>query len=90
MAFLGRTNADSSRSAGAAFLALARGDSAQAVTRLERAADELSDAAPLLPLRRIQSARHKDGPAITIWQRILAQYAAAPEAAVDLSGRTLH
>jgi tetratricopeptide (TPR) repeat protein len=83
MAFLGRTKADSSRSAGAAFLALARGDSAQAVTRLERAADELSDAAPLLLglAARIQSSRHQDGPAITIWQRILTQYASAPEAA---------
>jgi tetratricopeptide (TPR) repeat protein len=83
MAFLGRTQADSSRAAGAAFLALARGDSAQAVTRFERAADELSDAAPLLLAlaARVQSARHQDGPAIAIWQRILTQFAAAPEAA---------
>jgi len=83
MALLSRTKADSSRTAGAAFLALARGDSAQAATRLERAADELPDAAPLLLAlaARVQSARHQDGPAIALWQRILTQYATAPEAA---------
>ncbi len=83
MALLSRTKADSSRAAGAAFLALARGDSAQAAVRFERAADELPDAAPLLLAlaARVQSARHQDGPAIALWQRILTQYAAAPEAA---------
>lgn len=83
MALLSRTKADSSRTAGAAFLALARGDSAQAAVRFERAADELPDAAPLLLAlsARIQSARKQDGPAIAIWTRILNQYPAAPEAA---------
>jgi tetratricopeptide (TPR) repeat protein len=83
MALLSRTKADSSRTAGAAFLALARGDSAQAAGRFERAADELPDAAPLLLAlaARVQSARRQDGPAIALWQRILAQYATAPEAA---------
>jgi tetratricopeptide (TPR) repeat protein len=83
MALLSRTKADSSRTAGAAFLALARGDSAQAAMRFERAADELPDAAPLLLAlaARVHSARHQDGPAIAIWQRILTQYATAPEAA---------
>lgn len=83
MALLSRTKADSSRAAGAAFLALARGDSAQAATRFERAADELPDAAPLLLAlaARVQSARRQDAPAIAIWRRILTQYATAPEAA---------
>ena len=83
MALLSRTKADSSRSAGAAFLALAKGDSAQAAVRFERAAEELPDAAPLLLAlaARVQSARHQDGPAIALWQRILNQYATAPEAA---------
>jgi tetratricopeptide (TPR) repeat protein len=83
MALLSRTKADSSRAAGAGFLALARGDSTQAVVRFERAADELPDAAPLLLAlaARVQSARHQDGPAIALWQRILSQYATAPEAA---------
>jgi tetratricopeptide (TPR) repeat protein len=83
MALLSRTKADSSRAAGAAFLALARGDSSQAAARFERAAEELPDAAPLLLAlsARIQSARKQDGPAIAIWTRILSQYSAAPEAA---------
>ena len=93
MALLSRTKADSSRAAGAAFLALARGDSAQAAMRFEHAADDLPDAAPLLLAlaARVQSARHQDGPAIVLWKRILSQYPAAPEAAEsDLEwGRTL-
>jgi tetratricopeptide (TPR) repeat protein len=83
IALLSRTKSDSSRSTGSAFLALARGDSAQAAMRFERAADELPDAAPLLLAlaARVQSARRQDGPAIALWTRILSQYATAPEAA---------
>ncbi len=83
MALLGRTKADTSREVGAAFLALARSDSAQAVVRFERAADELSDAAPLLLAlaARIQTARRQDRPAIALWQRIVQRHATAPEAA---------
>jgi tetratricopeptide (TPR) repeat protein len=93
MALLGRTRADSSRSVGAAFLALARGDSAQAAARFERAADELSDAAPLLLAlaARIQTARRQDRAAIALWQRIAQRHATTPEAAeADLEwGRIL-
>jgi tetratricopeptide (TPR) repeat protein len=93
MALLGRTKADSGKSAGSAFLALAKGDSADAARRFERAADDLPDAAPLLLVlaARIQSARKQDGAAITLWQRILAKYERAPEAAeADLEwGKTL-
>ena len=83
MAFLGRTHADNSRIAGRAFLALARGDSAQAAIGLERAADDLPDAAPfLLALAaRVQAARHLDPAAIVLWERIVTRFAAAPEAA---------
>jgi tetratricopeptide (TPR) repeat protein len=93
MAVLGRTRADGSRLTGAAFLALARGDSAQAALQFTRAADEISDAAPLLLAlaARIQIARKQEAAAITLWTRIVTQYAAAPEAAEsDLEwGRTL-
>jgi tetratricopeptide (TPR) repeat protein len=83
MALLGRTKADSSRECGAAFLALARGDSAQAAMRFERAADELSDAAPLLLAlaARVQTARRQERPAVALWQRIVQRYPTAPEAA---------
>ena len=93
ISLLGRTRADSSRTVGAAFLALARGDSAQAVVRFERAADELSDAAPLLLAlaARVQTARRQDAAAAVLWQRILQRYVVAPEAAeADLEwGRSL-
>jgi tetratricopeptide (TPR) repeat protein len=93
MAVLGRTKADSSRLIGVAFLALARGDSAQAALQFTRAADEISDAAPLLLAlaARIQLARKQEASAITLWTRIVTRYAAAPEAAEsDLEwGRTL-
>ncbi len=83
MALLSRTKSDGARATGAAFRALARGVSALAAMRFERAADELPDAAPLLLAlaARVQSARHQDGPAIALWSRILSQYATAPEAA---------
>jgi tetratricopeptide (TPR) repeat protein len=93
MALLGRTTADSSRAVGAAFLVLARGDTAQAAARFERAADELSDAAPLLLAfaARLRIAKRQDGAAIALWQRILQRHATSPEAAeADLEwARTL-
>lgn len=93
IALLSRTRADSSRAVGAAFLALARGDSAQAAARFERAAGELSDAAPLLLAlaARVETARRQERPAIALWQRIVQRFAAAPEAAeADLEwGRLL-
>jgi tetratricopeptide (TPR) repeat protein len=93
MSLLGRTKADSSREVGSAFLALARFDSAQAAQRFERAADALDDAAPLLLAlaARIHSARRQDAAAIGLWQRVVRQYASAPEAAeADLEwARTL-
>jgi len=93
MALLGRTKADSSRAIGGAFLALARGDSVQAAVRFEKAADELSDAAPLLLMlaARINSARRQDAAAIVLWQKIVSRHGTAPEAAeADLEwARTL-
>ena len=93
MSLLGRTKADTSREVGSAFLALARLDSAQAAQRFERAAAALGDAAPLLLAlaARIHSGRRQDAAAIGLWQRIVRQYASAPEAAeADLEwARTL-
>lgn len=93
IAFLSRTKADSARGVGAAFLALARADTNDAARRFERSADELPDAAALLlgVAARLRSARRDDAGAIGLWQRIVTEYAAAPEAAeADLEwGRTL-
>ncbi|MDH5235164.1 MAG: hypothetical protein OEW77_09385 [Gemmatimonadota bacterium] len=83
LALLNRTREERSPAIGGAFLALARGDSAQAATRFERAATELSDAAPLLLAlaARIETARRAEDRAMALWQRVVAEYADAPEAA---------
>ncbi|HEU4628369.1 MAG TPA: hypothetical protein VFS08_01450, partial [Gemmatimonadaceae bacterium] len=83
LALLGRTAADSSAEAGAAFLALARGDSAGAAAHFEAAAATLGDAAPLLlgTAARVSLARGDTARAEGLWQRILATYAGSPEAA---------
>ena len=83
MAMLGRTTADTGRTAGAAFLALARGDTLAAAQRFERAADELTDAAPLLLgfAARLWSQRKADAPAIALWSRIVQRFPLSPEAA---------
>jgi tetratricopeptide (TPR) repeat protein len=83
LAFLGRTKVDTAPRAGSAFLALTRGDSAAAAATLEAAAPEAPDAAPLMlnAAARIVAARHDDGAAIALWQRVVNGYASAPEAA---------
>ena len=83
MAMLGRTRADSGRSAGAAFHLLARGDSVGAARRFEQAAEELNDAAPLLLAfgARLWSQKKNDGQAIALWSRIVQRFPLAPEAA---------
>jgi tetratricopeptide (TPR) repeat protein len=83
MAMLGRTKADTARAAGAAFLALARGDTAGAAQRFERAADELVDVAPLLLgyAARLWSLRRNDAQAIAAWSRVVQRFPQSPEAA---------
>ena len=83
LALLGRTKVDSAPAVGAAFLALARGDSADAATRLEAAAPQVPDAGALMlnAAARIVAARHDDSTAIALWQRIVTDHALAPEAA---------
>ena len=82
LALLSRTKADSAPRVGAAFLALARGDSAAATTALVQGAAELPEAAPLLLAlaARIHAARRDDVRAISLWTQIVDQYAQAPEA----------
>lgn len=83
MAMLGRTKADTARAAGAAFLALARGDTTGAAQRFERAADELGDVAPLLLgyAARLWSLRRNDAQAIAVWSRVVQRFPQSPEAA---------
>ena len=82
LALLGRTRADSAPAVGAAFLALARGDSVAAVATLDSAAQKVPDAAPLLlaAAARIVGVRGDDSTALGLWQRV-AQHTTTPEAA---------
>ncbi|MBA3853202.1 MAG: hypothetical protein C0503_02240 [Gemmatimonas sp.] len=83
LSLLSRTRAERSPTVGAAFLALARQDSTAAVAALLRAAEELSDAAPLLVTMaaRVEMARRADVRAIPLWTRVATGYAQSPEAA---------
>ena len=90
LALLNRTRLQRSETIGAAFLALARGDSAQASRRFEAAASELPDAASLLLTlaARIETARRNEDRSATLWRRVAAEHAQsgeAPEAHLELA-----
>jgi TolA-binding protein len=80
---LSRTRAERAPALGAAFLALARGDSAGAAGGFEAAARALPDAAPplLAAAARLRLARGDAPGAESLWRRIVAEHAQAPEAA---------
>ena len=82
MALLARTKAPRAPVTGAAFLALARGDSLAAAEALAAAATELPEAAPLLLAMsaRVYAARQQPARAIALWQTIVDSHAASPEA----------
>ena len=74
---------DAAPQLGAAFLALARGDSTAAAQQFVEAAARHPEAASalLLAAARIHAARSDAPRAIALWQRIVAEQADAPEAA---------
>ncbi len=82
LALLSRTAAARNATIGRAFLQLARNDSAGAAQEFERAAAELSDAAPLLltMAARVETARGIDARALPLWTRVATDFATAPEA----------
>ena len=79
---MSRTRVDSSRKAGAAFLALARSDTVGAAPLFETAADELPDAAPLVLgiAARLYATTSDSLRSLTIWQAIIDKYPQSPEA----------
>lgn len=93
LAFVVRTRVTSAPRAGAAFLALAKGDTAGALTALRDAAAEASDAAPLLlaGAARLAVARRDTAQARSTWETVATAYGTSPEAAeADLElGRML-
>jgi hypothetical protein len=82
LAFISRAARSRAPGIGAAFLALARGDSVQASRAFEQAADSVPEAAPfLLALAaRVASAKGDEARALTLWTRLVEGYAASPEA----------
>jgi len=82
VALLERTRADQSPDMGAAFLALARGDTLGAAAKFEQAARTLPDAASLLlaSAARLYDARNADAQAAAIWKIIVTTMATTPEA----------
>ena len=83
LGIVSRVRGDAAPQLGAAFLALARGDSAAASQKFLDAAERHPEAASALILAaaRIQAMRGDAAQAIGLWQRIVTQYAQSPEAA---------
>ena len=83
LGILSRTRGDAAPELGAAFLALARGDSSRAAMQLVAAAARHQDAASAIlaaAARLLATAGTGDG-AVALWQRIVTQYPESPEAA---------
>ena len=83
LGIVSRVRGDAAPQLGAAFLALARGDSTGAAQRFVESAERHPEAAPVLLLAaaRIHAARNDAKGAIAVWQRIVEQHSRAPEAA---------
>ena len=82
LAFISRAKTAHAPGIGAAFLALARGDSAQASRAFEQAAASVPDAASFLLglAARVAATRGDESRALTLWQHLVEQYATTPEA----------
>ena len=80
MGVVARANGDSAPQLGAAFLALARADSAGASAKFVEAAKQHVEVAPalLLVAARLRASAPDD--AIPLWMRIVAEHASTPEA----------
>ena len=83
LAIVSRVRGGTAPQLGAAFLALARGDSASAAGRFVDAADRHPEAASavLLAAARVYAARNDPTSATSVWQRIVEKHAETPEAA---------
>jgi tetratricopeptide (TPR) repeat protein len=81
MGTVARAKGDDAPQLGAAFLTMARGDSANAATKFVDAAPTHPEVAPALLLiaARLRAARPDE--AMKLWERIVAEHAGTPEAA---------
>lgn len=103
MGIVARAKGDTAPQLGAAFLALARADSAGASAKFVDAAARHAEVAPALLLIAARLRATKPDEAIPIWQRIVTEHASTPEAVEselewaralrrrgDLTGATAH
>jgi tetratricopeptide (TPR) repeat protein len=83
MGIVSRVRGDNAPQLGAAFLALARGDSTTAAQKFVEAAAQHPEAASalLIASSRIHAARNDTPAAIALWRRIVTEQGDAPEAA---------
>lgn len=83
LGIVSRTRGDAAPELGAAFLALARGDSGRAAVQLVAAATRHQEAASaiLAAAARLLAADGRGDGAVSLWQRIVTQYPESPEAA---------
>jgi tetratricopeptide (TPR) repeat protein len=83
LAFISRAKVTHAPGIGAAFLALARGDSAQASRAFEQAAVSVPEAASFLIglAARVAATRGDETRALGLWQQLVEQYPTTPEAA---------
>ena len=81
-ALLSRTTLPTSTAIGSAFSALARRDTASALTQLLGTVNDVGDAAPLVLAMsaRLLTAARDDARAVPLWTRIVTEYATSPEA----------
>jgi hypothetical protein len=81
-ALLSRTTIPTSPALGAAFVALAKRDTATAVTQLLATTNDVGDAAPLVlaMAARLTTAAGNDAKAVPLWTRIVTDYSTSPEA----------
>jgi hypothetical protein len=81
-ALLSRTTLPTSTAIGSAFAALARRDTATALTQFMSTTTEVGDAAPLVLAiaARLLTASGDDARAVPIWTRIVTEYSTSPEA----------
>ena len=83
LGIVARTRGDTAPEMGAAFLALARGDTVSAATQFVLASTRHAEAASVLlsAAARLRAARGDEAEAIALWDRLVTQYAGTPEAA---------
>ena len=83
LGIVARTRGDTAPEMGAAFLALARGDTVGAASQFVLASKRHAEASSVLlsAAARLRAARGEEAEAIALWERLVTEFAGTPEAA---------